>query len=60
MRKEKALLNWLNKMSIAKLMDWFDAVQETAINISFGKARSNPETIERDRLFLRIRGVLNG
>ena len=60
MRKEKALLNWLNKMSIAKLMDWFDAVQETAVNTNFGKARWKTETIERDRLFLRKLGVLSG
>lgn len=26
-RKEKALLNWLKGMSVAKLFDWFDAVQ---------------------------------
>ncbi len=60
MRKEKALLNWLNKMSIAKLLDWFDAVQETTVNTNFGKARWGTETIERDRLFLRKLGVLNG
>ena len=58
LRKEKALLNWLNKMSIAKLMDWFDAVQETTININFSKIRWRTETIERDRLFLRLLGVL--
>ena len=59
MRKEKALLNWLNKMSIPKLMDWFDAVQETTVNTNFGKARWKSETIERDRLFLTKLGVLN-
>ena len=60
MRKEKALLNWLNKMSIAKLMDWFDAVQETTVNTNIGKTRWKTETVERDRLFLRKLGVLNG
>ena len=58
LRKEKALLNWLNKMSIAKLMDWFDAVQETSINTNFGKIRWRTETVERDRLFLKLLGVL--
>ncbi len=52
------MLNWLNKMSIAKLMDWFDAVQETTINTNFGKIRWRTETIDRDRLFLRLLGVL--
>lgn len=60
MRKEKALLNWLSKMSIAKLMDWFDAVQETTVNTNIGKTRWRTETVERDRLFLRKLGVLNG
>lgn len=27
-KKEKALLNWLNGMSMAKLFDWFDVAQE--------------------------------
>jgi hypothetical protein len=58
LRKEKALLNWLNKMSIAKLMDWFDAIQETTVDTCFGKSRWRTETIERDRLFLKRLGVL--
>lgn len=57
-KKEKVLLNWLNKMSVAKLFDWFDAVQETTVNTKMGKARWNTETIERDRLFLQRLGVL--
>lgn len=58
LRKEKALLNWLNKMSIARLMDWFDAIQETTVDTNFGKSRWRTETIERDRLFLKRLGVL--
>lgn len=58
MKKEKALLNWLNKMSIPKLFDWFDAIQETTVNTNMGKARWRTETIERDRLFLQKLGVL--
>ena len=57
-KKEKALLNWLNKMSIAKLFDWFDAVQETTVASKIGKNRWKTETIERDRLFLRKLGVI--
>ena len=48
MRKEEALLNW------------FDAVQETTVNTNIGKTRWRTETVERDRLFLRKGGVLNG
>lgn len=57
-KREKALLNWLNKMSVAKIFDWFDAVQETTVNTRFGKARWKTEAIERDRLFLQHLGVI--
>ena len=57
-KQEKKLLNWLNKMSVAKLFDWFDAIQETAIKTSLAKTRWKTETIERDRLFLRMLGVI--
>lgn len=57
-RKEKALLKWLNGMSVAKLFDWFDATQETTVSTNMGKARWRTETIARDRLFLAKLGVL--
>ena len=46
-RKEKALLNWLKGMSVAKLFDWYDAVQETTVNTNstsllLGQVHSNP------------------
>lgn len=59
-KREKSLLNWLNKMSVAKLFDWFDAVQETTVNTKVGKARWKTEAIERDRLFLQRLGTKNG
>lgn len=58
-KKEKALLNWLNKMSVAKLFDWFDAIQETAVTSNIAKSRWKTETIERDRLFLSKLGVIH-
>lgn len=57
-KKEKALRNWLNKMSVAKLFDWFDAIQRTTVSSKLAKARWKTESIERDRLFLRKLGVL--
>ena len=57
-KREKNLLNWLNKMSVAKLFDWFDAIQETTVKSSLAKTRWKTETIERDRLFLRKLGVI--
>ena len=58
-KKEKALLNWLNKMSVAKLFDWFDAVQETTVTLNIARSRWKTETIERDRLFLSKLGVIH-
>ena len=57
-KKEKALLNWLKGMSVAKLFDWFDAIQETTVDSTIGRARWRTETIERDRLLLSRLGVL--
>ena len=57
-KKEKVLLNWLKGMSVAKLFDWFDAIQETTVDSPVGRARWRTETIERDRLFLTRLGVL--
>ena len=44
--------------SVAKLFDWFDAIQETTVDSTMGKARWWTDTIERDRLFLTRLGVL--
>lgn len=57
-KKEKALLNWLNKMSVAKLFDWFDVIQETTVSTTIGKKRWKTETVERDRFFLQCLGVI--
>lgn len=57
-KKEKLLLNWLNKMSVSKLLAWFDAVQETTVKTTIGKKRWQTETLERDRLFLERLGVI--
>ena len=48
----------LNKMYVAKLFDWFDAIQETSIRTKMNKIRWSTETIERDRLFLQRLGIL--
>lgn len=57
LKAEKALLNWLNKMSLAKILDWFDARQETTVDTKFGRRRWQTEIIERDKLFLKYLGV---
>jgi len=57
-RNTQALLYWLKGMSVAKLFDWFDAIQKTTIDSLMGRARWRTEAIERDRLFLSRIGVL--
>lgn len=57
LKAEKALLNWLNKMSLVKILDWFDARQETTVDTKFGRKRWKTEIIERDKLFLKYLGV---
>ena len=58
LKKEKALLNWLKGMSVAKLLDWFDAIQETTVDTNIGRARWRTETTARDRLFLSRLGII--
>lgn len=57
LKSEKALLNWLNKMTLVKILDWFDARQETTVDTKFGRKRWKTEIIERDKLFLKYLGV---
>ncbi len=45
-------------MSLVKILDWFDARQETSVNTRMGKQRWKTEIIERDRLFLERLGVI--
>lgn len=57
LKAEKALLNWLNKMTLVKILDWFDARQETTVDTKFGRKRWKTEIIERDKLFLKYLGI---
>ena len=54
---EKALLNWLNQMTLVKILDWFNARQETTADTKFGRKRWKTEIIEYDELFLQYLGV---
>ncbi len=57
LKAEKTLLNWLNKMYLVKILDWFDARQETTVNTKFCRKRWKTEIIERNKLFLKYLGV---
>ncbi len=51
------MINWLNKMSLVKILDWFNARQENTANTKFGKKRWKTKIIERDKLFLKYFSV---
>ncbi len=58
MKAEKKLLDWLDKMSIARLFDWFDCIEATAVDTNMGRRRWQTESTSRDRLFLTKLGVI--
>jgi hypothetical protein len=58
LKEEKALLNWVDNMSIERLFAWFDCIEETKVCTNMGKYRWRTETIKRDRLFLSRLGVI--
>ncbi|MDR2356881.1 MAG: transposase [Oscillospiraceae bacterium] len=58
LKEEKALLNWLNSMSIERLFAWFDCIEETTVYTNMSKCRWQTETIKRDRLFLSRLGII--
>lgn len=58
LKEEKALLDWLNDMSIERLFAWFDCIEETKVNTNMGQRRWKTETINRDCLFLKKLGVM--
>ncbi len=58
LKLEKQLEKWIENHSFAQIMDWFDCIETTAVNTETVKVRWSTETIERDRLFLELLGVL--
>ena len=55
--KEKALKNWLKKRSMYRILKWFDAYETVEVSSEIQKRRWNSESIERDRLFLKLLGM---
>ena len=56
---ERKLLVWLKQRSLAQILDWFDCVEETTVKTPAGERRWQTESVERDRLFLKLLGVPN-
>ena len=47
LKAKKALLNWLNKMTLVKILDWFDARQLNGLGIElYAPDRSMVEVAE--------------
>lgn len=57
LKLEKSLLNWLNRVSISQMLEWFDAVT-LQIKSPYASKFITAEAIKRDELFLRKLGVL--
>ena len=53
MEQEKALKNWLRKISMYGILQWFDAIQRTEVEGKHWKT----EMSKRDQLFLEKLGV---
>ncbi|MDO4676537.1 MAG: hypothetical protein Q4A68_08230 [Anaerobiospirillum succiniciproducens] len=54
---EKSLLNWLNRVSISQMLEWFDAVT-LQIKSLYASKFITAEAMKRNELFLRKLGVL--
>ena len=58
LKMEKQLEKWIKNHSFAQIMDWFDCIETTAVKTETVKVRWSTEKIERDRLFLKLLGVV--
>ena len=57
LKLEKSLLNWLNRVSISQMLEWFDAVT-LQIKSLYASKFITAEGMKRNELFLRKLGVL--
>ena len=57
LKLEKSLLNWLNRVSISQMLEWFDAVT-LQIKSLYASKFITAEAMKRNELFLRKLGVL--
>ena len=56
--KAEKLLSWLDNRSLAQILDWFDCIEETTVASTAGEIRWKTESIERDKFFLSLLGMI--
>ena len=56
--KAEKLLSWLDNRSLAQILDWFDCIEETTVASKAGEIRWKTESIERDKFFLSLLGMI--
>ena len=56
--KAEKLLSWLDNRSLAQILDWFDCIEETTVASKAGEIRWKTESIERDKFFLSLLGII--
>jgi len=58
MDSDKKLFNWIDSRSIVRILNWFDAYEQTTVSEKLKRKRwSSPQTA-RDKLFLGKLGVI--
>ena len=56
--KAEKLLSWLDNRSLAQILDWFDCIEETTVASKAGEIRWKTESIERDKFFSSLLGMI--
>lgn len=56
--KERKLLSWLNNQSLHNQLTWFDCTEKTTVKTEGGTRRWRTEITSRDRLYLKLLGVV--
>ena len=56
--KAEKLLSWLDNRSLAQILDWFDCIEETTVASKAEEIRWKTESIERDKFFLSLLGMI--
>ena len=55
--KAEKLLSCLENRSLAKILDWFDCIEETTVAGKTGEIRWKTESVDRDKFFLSLSGM---
>ena len=56
---QQKLLTWPRRQTVSSLIQWFDAEERVEVSSKIRSIRWNTETVEQDRLFLEMLGVIS-